>query len=102
VRVSKWCCVLVVTAGLAACVGKPPIEDYILANTAMEAAKAAQAQRIAPGYFSRADDSFHRAVSEYDDRHYTRAKRDFHDAKFFAEQAENFSMLKKAETGDSN
>jgi len=87
---------------LVACVGKPPNEDYTLAHTAMEAAKAAQAQQVAPGYFSRADELYHRAVSEYEDRHYTRAKDDFISAREYAEKAENYSMLKRAETGEAN
>ncbi len=87
---------------LAGCVGQPPNADYTLAHTAMEAAKSAQAPRVAPGYFSRADEIYQRAVAEYQDRHYSRAQKDFREAMFYAEQAENFSALKRAETGEAN
>jgi hypothetical protein len=87
---------------IAGCAGTPPNQDYLLANTAVEAAKTAQAQQVAPGYYARADELYHRAVSEYEERHYAQARKDFADARYYAEQAENFALLKKAETGDSN
>lgn len=84
------------------CAGRPPYEDYTLAHTALEAAKAAQAPRVSPGYYSRADEYYHIAVVHFDERHYSRAKDEFEQARFFAEQAENYTVLKKAETGESN
>lgn len=92
----------IVALVLMACAGQPPFEDYTLAHTALEAAKAAQAPRISPGYFSRADEFYHRGVSQFEDRHYTAAKESFEQARYFAEQAENYSVLKKSETGESN
>ncbi len=87
---------------LSACAGQPPYEDYTLAHTALEAAKAAQAPRISPGYFSRADEYYHHGVTNFEDRHFRAAQEDFEQAKYYAEQSENYTVLKKAETGESN
>ncbi len=88
--------------GLVGCAGRAPYEDYTLAHTALESARAAQAPRVSPGYYSRADEFYHRGVTHFDERHFNAAKEDFDQARFFAEQAENYTVLKKAETGESN
>ncbi len=87
---------------MAACAGRQPREEYTLANTAISAARTAQAPRYAPGLFSSAEDAYRKGVRAYDEGHYESAQRYFDHARHFAEQSENFTVLKKAETGEAN
>ena len=88
--------------GLSGCAGHVPHEEYTLAVTALQAAKLAQAPRFAPGLYTKAEDYYRQGQREFDDRNYSSAQEDFDQARKFAEQAENFTVLKKAETGESN
>ncbi len=92
----------VILTALSGCVGRPPREDYTLANAAITAARAAQAPRFAPGLFSSADEAYRKGQRDYDAGHFSAAESNFEKAIRFAEQAENYTVLKKAETGESN
>ncbi len=92
----------VILAALAGCAGRPPREDYTLANAALAAARAAQAPRFAPGLFTSAEEAYRKGQRAYDEGHFAAAETAFEKAIHFAEQAENYTVLKKAETGESN
>lgn len=81
------------------CVGPAPLEDYNLAFVSLESAKSVQAPRFAPGYFNQAEESYRQALIAYEARHYKEARAKFLQAKQFAEKAENYTVLKKAEMG---
>lgn len=83
-----------------ACVGAPPVDDYNLAQTALNSARIAGAPRFAAGYLARATDSYKLAQRFYEERDYERARVAFRQAKLFAERAENLSALKRAQTGE--
>jgi hypothetical protein len=85
---------------LLGCVGPAPIEDYTLANVAIEAARASQAPRFAPGYFGQAEEFYQQAKADYEDRRYQSARENFARARQFAEKAENYTFLKKAQSGE--
>jgi hypothetical protein len=87
---------------ITGCVGTPPVREYNLTATAMKAARSAQAQRHANGYFTKAEDYYRQAEKHYADREYDRAKQQFRQAKLFAERAENLAVLKKATSGEGN
>jgi hypothetical protein len=101
---SKGALTLIVAAlcFLVACAGRAPYEDYTLAHVALSAAKAAQAPRLAPGNYARAEDFYHRGVHFYEDRDFNAARTAFVQARYYAEQSENYTVLKKAETGETN
>ncbi len=82
------------------CVGMPPIEDYTLAYTSIEAARQSQAPRFSPGFFSQAEEYYRQALADYEDRRYNNAQSNFQRARTFAEKAENYTVLKKAESGE--
>ncbi|MCB0349593.1 MAG: DUF4398 domain-containing protein [Bdellovibrionales bacterium] len=86
---------------LGACVGPAPLEDYTLAYTSLEAARAARASKFAPGYLNQAEDYYRQALVDFEDRRYKEARDNFTRARKFAEKAENYTVLKKAETGES-
>lgn len=91
---------IIAMLAFVSCVGAPPVEDYNIAATAINSARIAGAPRFAAGYLARATDSYKLAQKLYDDRDYDRARTAFHQAKLFAERAENLSALKRAQTGE--
>lgn len=82
------------------CVGLAPLDDYNLAYSAIESARVAQAPRFAPGYFSQAEEYYRQALMEYENRNYGKAQEKFQQARKSAERAENYTALKRANSGD--
>lgn len=82
------------------CAGRPPINEFTYARTALEAAKRAGAPRYAPGFWSRAEESYRRAKKYYADRYYDEALEEFENARIYAEKSENATRLKKFKSGD--
>lgn len=97
----RWVGLAIILVTLAGCVGPAPIEDYTLASTALNAARASKAARFAPGFLSQAEDYYRQAQLDYEERRYDQARENFTRARQFAEKSENYTVLKKAETGDS-
>ena len=85
---------LVFFLALGACAGLPPVKEYNLANTAMNAAEKANAPSIAPGYWARAKKNYLLAEKLYNKSNFSEAKEAFLRAKLFAERAENYIVLK--------
>lgn len=90
-----------VLLGLNACVGAPPQDDYLLAHTALNFAKAANAAKYAPGLLAYAERDYQQALKDYQDRNYEMAKNNFTRARQFAEKAEGYSVVKRAQLGES-
>lgn len=86
---------------LGACTSAPPVKDYNLARTAIEAATLAQAPRHAPAYWSRAERAYQRAEEQYKNEAYDEARKSFREAKLFAERAENAAAIKVMREGGS-
>jgi hypothetical protein len=86
---------------LVGCVGPAPREDYSLAKTALDAARTAQAEKFAPGLMGEAEDLYRQALADYEERHYQDAQTKFVKARQLAEKAENFTAIKKSETGEA-
>jgi len=76
------------------------MDDYFLARTALEYAKEKGAPRRAPGLWAKADDSYRSAMIHFENKEYDAAKIKFLEAKKMAEKAENYTVLKKAESGE--
>lgn len=86
---------------LVSCVGPAPRSEMSLANVALESARESNAAKHAPGLFRQAEDLYRQALSEYEEKNYQAASENFLRAKQFAEKAENYTVLKKAESGVS-
>ena len=82
-------------------VGPPPYEEFTIARAAIKAAQEAEGPRLAPGLWSRAEQSFHQAEREYKNDEFDVAKEHFVRATVYAERAENATRLKKFQTGDT-
>ncbi len=87
---------------LSGCAGTPPRDEYVLADTAIRAAQAAKAPQYAPGLFTKAQQYYRKAQTDFNNREYSGARTNFNMAREYAEKSENYTMLKKAEDGDAN
>ena len=77
-----------------------PMEEYFLAEAALQAAQDAQAARHASGVWFEAEQSYRGAVKAYEQRDYDRATRLFLRARKVAEEAELIAREEMAKSGD--
>jgi hypothetical protein len=90
-----------VLLGLAGCQTVPaPLEEYALARSAIESAKAVQAGRHSPGYWHQAEEAYRKARIFYNDHDWENAREMFLRARVAAEKAENSARLIRQRTGD--
>jgi len=86
---------------LSGCVTTPPpIEDFALARTAIEAAKGVEAARYSPGFWHQAEESYRRAQLLFEDQDYQLAQKEFVKARIAAEKAENSARLIRQKNGE--
>ncbi len=83
-----------------ACSTVPPIDDYTLARTALEAARERDAARYAPSYWHRAEESYRKGEEKFREEDYEKSEELFREAKIFAEKAENMARLQKYKSGE--
>lgn len=99
--VLRWSFLLIAALALSGCVTAPaPIEDYALARAALEAAKAVESARHAPGYWSQAEEAYRQAKILFDDRDYEEARLQFVRARISAEKAENSARWIRQKNGE--
>lgn len=79
---------------------EPPLEEWVLARAAIDAAKSVQAAKYSPGFWHQAEESYKRARILYKEENFDEAKREFTAAKKAAEKAENSARLKRFQSGD--
>ena len=79
---------------------EPPIEDWVLARAAFDAAKSVQAAKYSPGYWHQAEESYKRARILYKEESFEEAKEEFLAARKAAEKAENSARMKRFQSGD--
>lgn len=85
---------------LTACTTTPPIEDYSIARTALEAARDIDSARYAPAYWHRAEEAYRKGEQQFKNQDYKGAQEQFLEAKTFAEKAENAARLQRFKSGD--
>jgi hypothetical protein len=84
-----------------ACVSlDPPVEEYTIARTAIDAAKAVDAPRFSPGFFSKAELAYRNGQALFEDRDYSSARDEFIKARLAAEKAEYSARLIRHKNGD--
>lgn len=89
---------LVVASGCVS--APPPYEEFTLARAAVNAARAYEAPKHAPGYWHKAKEFYIRGERAYKESDFGVAHDNFKKARAFAEKAENATRLKKFQTGD--
>jgi len=93
--------IVILAFGLAGCaLPPPPVDSYVLARSALEAAKAVDAARYSPGYFHKAENAYRNAQALYKDREYDEARDEFNHARDLAEKAENSARLIRYKNGE--
>ena len=90
----------VLSAVLVSCAAPPPIEEYTLARTAKQAARAAESGRHASGFWYKAEEHYRKGEKAYKNGDFAQAKIDLDLAKQYAEKAENVTRLKKFQSGE--
>lgn len=77
-----------------------PLEEFTLARAALTSAKDSGAERLASGYWYKAEENYQKAQKSLKDKDNELARSQFLKAIDFAEKAENASRLKKFESGE--
>lgn len=96
-----WTSAFFILSSQLSCAGPKPIEDLVLAQTALKAAKDAGAASEASAYWYQAEENFRKGSVFMRDNYNYDAKEAFVRAKYFAEKAENVTRLKKFKSGES-
>lgn len=88
---------------LTSCVTTPPpLSEYALARSAIEAAKRSDAPVLSPGWWGKAEFSFKNAEVLFKNREFEEARAEFIRARKAAEKAENSSRVIRNRTGEIN
>lgn len=87
--------------GLSACVGKPPLQSYMLSHVAIESAQDARAKEYAKKQLHISKTLYERALRYYNERNYKKAKELFDQSRRYAEQAELRSRVIQRRKGEA-
>ncbi len=85
---------------LAGCAAPAPVEEYNIARTAIQAAQAEGAPRMAAAFWIKAEDHYRKGQKYYSESDFGRAREQFDLARQYAERAENATRLRKLQSGD--
>ncbi len=78
-----------------------PVDDFILADTAIKFAKLAKAPRYAPGQWHRAEDAYRLGKRYYKKGNYEKAREFFLKARVYGEKSENAARLLRYKNGEN-
>ena len=78
----------------SSCAGRPPFLEYTLARSAIKAAQAANSDKHAVAYWTKALKYYKNGEQRYESRDYISSKRFFNESVKWAEKAENLSRYK--------
>ena len=81
---------------ISACTGRPPFLEYSVAFTALESARAVNADKNAVAYWVKALRQYRQGEKRFRQRGYNQALYFFNESIAWAEKAENLSRLKIA------
>lgn len=79
---------------------RPPVEEFALARTALQAAQRHDSARYASGFWQLAEENYRTGEKFFQKGEYTSAKDSFDRSKFYSEKAENQARLQKFKTGE--
>ncbi len=93
----KWIgSVVLASALLVGCAINPPLEEYTIARTAIDAAKQYKSDRYSPSLWYQAEENYRRGQLAFRQEDFKVAKSFFLKAKQFAERAENKARKEKS------
>lgn len=97
----KYLGLVLTTIVFTSCVSiPPPVEDYTLARTALEAARQIEAARYSPLFFQQAENHYKKAQSLFDDREYDKAQEEFIQCRKASEKAETAARMQMLLRGE--
>ena len=85
---------------VTACATKPPVIEYTIARSALDAAKGVSAARYAPAYWHKAEQRFRAGEDSYREEKYSQAAEAFLKTRMYAEKAENIARLERFKNGE--
>jgi hypothetical protein len=91
---------LMLSFTLFGCESIPPVDDYTLARTALDAAKVVESGKYSPGFMHKAEAAYQKAQVLFTDRDYDEARAEFKAARIWAEKAENSARLIRFKNGE--
>lgn len=92
--------IFVLSINLISCAGTPPKEEYVLSLTALENARKAESNKLAPKLLYRADLFYEKALNLYEERNYSKAKEYFDKSRYYSENAELKARIIKYKKGE--
>ncbi len=92
--------VLSMTLLLVGCSVNPPVQEFTLAKTAMDAAQVAGAPKYAPALWFKAEDSYRKGEGAFKQGDFKNAKVHFDESLDFSERAENKARYDKRKSGE--
>lgn len=96
----RWGLLLIFLALTSCITQSKPVEEYILARAALDAAKQVDASKYSSGFWNQAEEAFKKAKLYYDEREFNLAREQFLKAKIAAEKAENSARLIRQKNGE--
>ncbi len=85
---------------LSGCTSKPPLEEYTLAKTALDSAQTSGANKFAPGFWFKAEDSYRKGEQSFKDGRFEESKKHFELSREFSEKAENKARFDRSKSGE--
>lgn len=93
--------VILVPLLFVACQTQPPPDtDFVLAKTALDAARSAEAAKHSPQFWFQAEDAFRKARLHYRRQEWVEAQQEFRRSRAAAEKAENAARLIRQKSGE--
>ncbi len=89
-----------VLALFAGCASNPPLEEYTLAKTALDAAQNSGANKYAPGYWFKAEETYRQGEVAFRNGQFEESKELFVQSKNFSEKSENKARFDRAKSGE--
>lgn len=91
---------LFLVIGLTGCSQNPPLQEYTLAKTALDAAQNAGSSKYAPSLWFKAEENYREGESFFKNGYFEKAAMHFNQSIDFSEKAENKARYEKRKMGE--
>lgn len=85
---------------LVGCAVNPPVQEYTLARTALNAAQTSGASKYSPGLWFKAEENYRQGENAFKKGQFETAKQYFIESQDFSERAENKARYDKKKSGE--
>lgn len=91
---------LFLVIGFTGCAQNPPLQEYTLAKTALDAAQNAGGAKYAPSLWFKAEENYREGESLFKNGHFDQATIRFNQSIDFSEKTENKARYEKRKMGE--